>query len=414
MSREPVTSVETEPVAVDAPEAPVETQVVCLNCGAPMLGPFCYSCGQDTKSLVRNFSALAADFFDAVFNLDSRFFHTIGPLLFQPGFLTMEYLAGRRARYVSPVRLYFVISLVTFLFAQWTSPDITNEKEKPAGKKKRSAEAVRVVTKTAVFDEDGDVAAPDSSDIEESDDEDDALADGGINAPASSFGVYTGSDEEDEPGDGGVANKPSGPRFGIGIRIGDADANGNREHSISINGKPWDAVKNPIVVEWLPAFGNRALNRVAQRVDANVARVAKDPNILKSALLSSMPTALLLLLPLFALVLKLLYVFTRKIYMEHLLAALHVHAFVCLAVFVTLILNLIQSNMSEGLISTVLSYAFWGFVFWVPLYVFLLQKRVYQQSWKFTFFKFGILSFVYSIQFAFGLALLMVGTLAWM
>jgi hypothetical protein len=50
----------------------------------------------------------------------------------------------------------------------------------------------------------------------------------------------------------------------------------------------------------------------------------------------------------------------------------------------------------------------------VPLYVFLLQKRVYQQSWKFTFFKFGILSFVYSIQFAFGLALLMVGTLAWM
>jgi hypothetical protein len=368
MSREPVTSVKTEPAVASAPEAPVEPQVVCLNCGAPMLGPFCCSCGQDTKTLVRNFSALAADFFDAVFNLDSRFFHTIGPLLFQPGFLTMEYLAGRRARYVSPVRLYFVISLVTFLFAQWTSPDIANEKEELAEKQKPNP---NVATKRFVDPED---------------------------------------DPADPASDGGTLAEPKGDRFGI--QIGNADALGNREHSISINGKAWDAVKNPIVVEWLPAFGNRALNRVSQRVDANVARVAKDPNILKSALLSSMPTALLLLLPLFALVLKLLYVFTRKIYMEHLLAALHVHAFVCLAVFVTLILNLIQSNISEGFIATVLSYAFWGFVFWVPLYIFLLQKRVYQQSWKLTFVKFGILGFVYSIQLALGVALLLVGTLA--
>ena len=86
----------------------------CENCGAVLLGDHCYSCGQPTKGLVRQFSAIIGDFLDTVLNIDSRIIHTVGPLLFKPGFLSLEYFAGRRVRYVSPVRLLVFIAVVTF------------------------------------------------------------------------------------------------------------------------------------------------------------------------------------------------------------------------------------------------------------------------------------------------------------
>src|SRR5207342_2044633 len=83
--------------------------------------------GQPTKGLIRQFSAIIGDFADTVLNIDSRIIHTVGPLLFKPGFLSLEYFAGRRVRYVSPVRLLFFIGVVTFLFAQWLTPDMPNQ-----------------------------------------------------------------------------------------------------------------------------------------------------------------------------------------------------------------------------------------------------------------------------------------------
>src|SRR6478735_10144985 len=96
------------------------TQPACQNCGAPLLGPHCYACGQPVHGLVRRFTTVLGDFLDSVLNIDSRIVHTVWPLFAKPGYLSLEYFAGRRVRYVSPVRLFVFLSIVTFFVAQFT------------------------------------------------------------------------------------------------------------------------------------------------------------------------------------------------------------------------------------------------------------------------------------------------------
>src|SRR5690606_6928156 len=86
----------------------------CEHCGVPLLREHCYACGQPVKGLVRHFSSLVGDFLDSVFDWDGRLPLTLWPLFARPGYLTAEYLAGRRVRYVSPVRLFFFLAIVTF------------------------------------------------------------------------------------------------------------------------------------------------------------------------------------------------------------------------------------------------------------------------------------------------------------
>jgi hypothetical protein len=109
------------PAVVVPPRAPTPVQPSarrCENCGAPLYGDHCYACGQPVKGLVRQFSSIAGDFLDTVFNIDSRVLRTIGPLLAKPGYLSLEYFAGRRVRYVTPMRLFLFLSLVAFFAIQ--------------------------------------------------------------------------------------------------------------------------------------------------------------------------------------------------------------------------------------------------------------------------------------------------------
>ena len=114
----------------------------CENCGAPLLGEHCYACGQPTKGLVRHFSSVIGDFFDTVFNIDSRVLRTIGPLLTRPGFLSLEYFAGRRVRYVTPMRLFLFLSLIAF-FAIQGSIDYQRERATAASRSARRASSSR-------------------------------------------------------------------------------------------------------------------------------------------------------------------------------------------------------------------------------------------------------------------------------
>ena len=85
---------------------PVVT-VVCANCGAELLGEYCYNCGQPVKGMIRPLSSMMHDIADTIFNIDSRIFRTLWPLLAKPGYLSNEYFSGRRVRFVTPFRLYF-------------------------------------------------------------------------------------------------------------------------------------------------------------------------------------------------------------------------------------------------------------------------------------------------------------------
>src|SRR5205085_5160756 len=86
----------------------------CENCGAPMSGPFCAKCGQHAVDYRRSFGRVFADVLDSFLNWDSKFFATIGLLLARPWKLTIDFVAGKRVRYVHPLRLYLLVSIVFF------------------------------------------------------------------------------------------------------------------------------------------------------------------------------------------------------------------------------------------------------------------------------------------------------------
>jgi hypothetical protein len=86
----------------------------CGNCNAPLTGPYCAQCGQHAHQSARSLSVVLHDGWDLLTHLDGRFWSTLRRLLSQPGQLTLDYFADRRARYVSPFRLYFVLSIAFF------------------------------------------------------------------------------------------------------------------------------------------------------------------------------------------------------------------------------------------------------------------------------------------------------------
>lgn len=87
----------------------------CRNCGSPLRGSFCHTCGQKDDDYRRPLLSLSNEFLGDVFQWDSRVFRTILPFLFLPGNLTRAYMRGRRQQYVSPLRMYLVFSILFFI-----------------------------------------------------------------------------------------------------------------------------------------------------------------------------------------------------------------------------------------------------------------------------------------------------------
>lgn len=87
----------------------------CLNCNYVVENKFCPNCGQENTETRQSFHYLFTHFVEDLTHYDGSFWKTIKNLLFKPGFLTKEYLEGKRKKFVPPVKLYIFISFVTFL-----------------------------------------------------------------------------------------------------------------------------------------------------------------------------------------------------------------------------------------------------------------------------------------------------------
>ena len=101
----------------DTSRSPEPRSAACLNCGTPLTGPFCSECGQRDIPPYPSVRELAVDAFWELSGWDGRFAVTVRALLRHPGLLTREFLEGRRARYISPLRLYLMASLAYFVIA---------------------------------------------------------------------------------------------------------------------------------------------------------------------------------------------------------------------------------------------------------------------------------------------------------
>jgi hypothetical protein len=87
----------------------------CANCDATVSGHYCAHCGQKAEHAVHSLWHFLSEVAEDLTHADARLWQTLKALLFKPGFLTCEFLAGRRARYMPPFRLYLVTSVLFFL-----------------------------------------------------------------------------------------------------------------------------------------------------------------------------------------------------------------------------------------------------------------------------------------------------------
>ena len=100
----------------------------CKNCGYIVHKTFCSKCGQKNSDIL-DFKSLVKEFFQNVFDLDSRFFLTIKYLFTKPGFLTTEYWSGRRLKYLNPFRMYIIMSVLSYALSGLLSNPNENDKD---------------------------------------------------------------------------------------------------------------------------------------------------------------------------------------------------------------------------------------------------------------------------------------------
>ncbi|MFC2151174.1 DUF3667 domain-containing protein [Bacteroidota bacterium] len=96
--------------------------IICPNCGTEEVGKFCPNCGQSNKDFNKPVKEIMGDLLDSI-NIDVRLLNTLIPFFLKPGFLTQEYFKGKRKRYVPPMRMYILFSVLFFFLAQYVNLD---------------------------------------------------------------------------------------------------------------------------------------------------------------------------------------------------------------------------------------------------------------------------------------------------
>ncbi|HET7161719.1 MAG TPA: hypothetical protein VFI32_03505, partial [Rhodanobacteraceae bacterium] len=168
----------------------------------------------------------------------------------------------------------------------------------------------------------------------------------------------------------------------------------------------------PLKVGWLPNAAvdwlNDLVGNAQQQLHAmNEGSFAEQQSARRKFTLgmySAAPTVLFVLLPLFALLLKIFYIFKRRLYMEHLIVAMHSHAFLMLSMLVLVVLAVLRQLLlpHAGWLKVPFYLATAAAWIWIFVYLWLMQKRVYRQGWLMTNLKYWSLGFCYTVLVGFG------------
>jgi len=288
----------------------------CPNCFAETVGNFCHQCSQETTLHPPSAREFMHEFIGHYVALEGKLWQTMWLLLVKPGRLTLEYIRGRRVRYVQPLRMYLTFSLIFFALMKFSGMNVFQSEHG--------------------------------------------------NAPQVAIGGPS-------PLGAGHAAKPVAP--GAVVRVTDDDDASMR-----------DAGR---MAEKLHAgWGARVDAFLAQPQDAIGRQMSK-------AFFSYAHYALFALMPVFALLLKLLYLGTGRRYGAHLLFALHANAFA----FAMLSLQLI---IPSG----------WGFVHfalfaWMVLYLPLAMHHVYGSGWAVTLLRWIVLVVLHVIGIGMAIAVML-------
>ncbi len=342
----------------------------CLNCGTPLAGPFCHYCGQPDKNMLRFFPVLLRELLSDFLDFDSRFARTMKPLLLHPGKLTRDYLDGRRFRYTPPLRLYIFASMAFFLIAAMlASGAITsNEDGDKIFSLGSSGASVQIEKGLEEAVKAGEMSEAEAAKLSEAVKEKLASTDA-MDSSATGFSI--GEKEE--------------------------------EDVININGTPWNRETNPFLVPGAPDFINDWINNEIEQSPQKGREIEANPNIIVDKIMDVLPIAVFIMLPLVALLFKFWYLFSGHYYIEHLIHALHNHAFL-FVVFILMILADAVAGWKEpdaqSLWTQVAGWIDIVLVIWIPLYLLISLKKVYRQGWTLTFLKFSLVGISYIVLLA--------------
>ena len=383
----------------------------CANCATPLEGEFCHHCGQSVHSVLKPVHHMLEDGMDMFLHVDGRILHTLPPLFTRPGFLTLEYFAGRRQRYIAPFRLMFVLCLLAFFVGHLA----VGERPMTFGD-----DAVQV--NTTAFKK-----AKTPAEVDQALQRELASLEPTRRLPVAGRLAAPGIEQAQRQ----LRKEAMKRRAELGdksvVMLGGSDKTAGKPTPAqpSAHPAPDDPIKliasKPVQVPWLPDFVNQRLTRGARHLNENLdalssggTRAADAQERMVSELFSALPQTMLLLLPLFAVLLKLVYVFRRRLYMEHLIVALHSHAFLFVALLLVVLLTVLKGWLAPyaGWAADAVGWVRLALLVWIPVYLLLMQKRIYRQGWPMTVFKYALVGYCYAFLLGLVLAAGFLWTLA--
>ncbi len=376
---------------------------ICLNCNANLYGRFCHVCGQENLEPKETVWHLVSHFFNDITHFDGKFFTTVKYLITRPGFLSTEYIIGRRASYLNPIRMYVFTSAFFFLvlFSMTGAGSIMKITDHPENeaKEKKSLSGIRdwEKQKTTLLGELKNNDA-DSEDIHT----DIHLLDFKIATAKKIYGdtstrkfdrkevvsmlMRAGMDSLKSV----AAAKGYSKNDNISIFMDDMDSDKYRTVSM------YDSIQKSLPADRKDGWLKKILYREIIKINE---QVRKDKNTFfeqfRENFLHSFPKILFFSLPFFALILKFVYIRRKNFYyVDHAIFSIDLYCATFILMLMSIILNTLQENIPwEWLrvITGILSFITWLYMF---IYTYKAMRRFYKQGRFKTFVKFILVGFM--------------------
>ncbi|WP_316784066.1 DUF3667 domain-containing protein [Pedobacter frigiditerrae] len=345
----------------------------CLNCGHIVEEHFCPKCGQENIVTKEDAFHMVTHAIADYFHFEHKFFGTIGPLLLKPGRLTKEYVAGKRMSSIHPIRLYIFISIVFFLVVLGGKK--FGENSEANEDRKSTADTTKTVPKPQDTLAKKKLTAEEISEIKES-----------LRYVPNANGLRDSIIKKtiEEATSGKKENEGASIRFG-----------GKKKKGFS---NKW-ATKDTSVVQYERNQASLAKDKrdgfIKHYFIKRTIELEKYENPEEKFLedfLHNIPKMMFLLLPMFALILKLVYISKKRYYYEHLIYSFHLHSAIFLSILATMLLQWLFSFIYE--IDAWLGILCGIYIIW---YIYRSLRTFYGSTRWITVLKMFFLSFAYNI-----------------
>ncbi len=374
----------------------------CQNCGTELRGHWCYKCSQAAVDYHRSFGHVIYEVLVEFWDWDSKIFGTLGLLIAKPWRLTIDFNGGKRVRHANPLRLYLLASILFFFAVNYSAKGLKFEPGRISAEN-RDKVAAEIEKKRDEIEKEleKENLTPDQRRKAEA-----ALDYLTKPSPAPSASATAPTQENASPTiappQTSVAPPVSSPQTSPPISPA-KEASPERRTYGGPEDRPFmifdENEKSSTPFEkWLEA---RAKDKMGEH--------GTKMGLFITTLFSYLPYMMFCCIPLFAFVLKVLYIRRRIFYIDHLIYALHIHTFfytgIMLLVLVTMGLNRVIPGTFAGWVIALLWITFGA-------QIFLSIRYVYRQGWFISTLKFFIGGFVYMMVLFLALAATFFVTLA--